>query len=201
MKGKLSLALLLSVMGAGLCAEPQPLLEESFQTALSKAWFWGLGTWEAKEGVLRGYESGPRRHGPVKMHRLPMRDAVVECEFRLVGKAKFAGIIFNGSQERGHIIHLVMSTDGLRIIAHPKKGESVDLLKQPHALTREEWHRVKMVFQGEKLSATVDGVTLQVQHACLAEQRESFGLGGDSGGPEGVKAGALEFRCLKILSL
>ncbi|MEQ9067540.1 MAG: hypothetical protein RLO18_12490, partial [Gimesia chilikensis] len=46
-----------------------PLLQETFQEPLSKDWFWGLGTWKAEQGILRGYESGPRRHGPVKMRR------------------------------------------------------------------------------------------------------------------------------------
>ena len=110
--------------------ESSTLLEESFTTELSKDWFWGLGTWTAKDGVLRGFESGERRHGPVKVRKLPLKNAVIECDFRLVGKATFAGIIFNGSQERGHIVHFVMSKDTLRILAHPKKGENMELLKQ-----------------------------------------------------------------------
>ena len=69
-------------------------LEEKFDGELSKDWFWGLGTWTAKDGVLRGFQSGPRRHGPVKMRRLPLRDGSVECEFRLEGKVAFAGVIF-----------------------------------------------------------------------------------------------------------
>lgn len=179
-------------------AEPRTLLEESFSTELSKDWFWGLGTWKAENGVLRGFESGPRRHGPVTMRRLPFIDAVIECEFRLTGKAAFAGIIFNGSQERGHIAHLVMGKDQLRVLTHPKKGESQELLKLPAKLATDEWHRVRLEFHGETLSATVDGQALSAMHPCLAEEKQTFGLGGDSGGPEGEKAGALEFRTLRI---
>jgi hypothetical protein len=197
-RARFTAALLTLLAAVTSAADPQPVLEENFLQPLSKKWYWGLGTWEAKDGILRGYESGPRRHGPVKVCRMPMKDVVLEVEFRLVGKAKFAGVIFNGAQERGHILHLVMSTEGLRVIAHPKKGESLDLLKQPHALNTEEWHRVKMRFQGNHLTAVVDGTTLQVEHPCIAEQKESFGLGGESGGPEGLKAGALEFRQLKV---
>ena len=78
-------------------AEPTVVLEEKFDQPLSAEWHWGLGTWTAKDGVLRGFESGERRHGPLKVHKLTMTDAVVECEFRLIGKASFAGIIFNGA--------------------------------------------------------------------------------------------------------
>lgn len=189
-------ALVLAV--SSLSAEPVILLEEKFDRDLSKDWFWGLGTWTAKDGVLRGFESGPRRHGPVKMRKLPLKDAVIECEFRLEGKATFAGIIFNGSQERGHIVHLVMGRDGLRILAHPKKGETTELLKQPNTLAAAEWHRVKIEFKGPTMNATVDGRTITTSNPCIAEEKLTFGLGGDSGGPEGEKAGALEFRKLKI---
>ncbi len=179
-------------------AEPQTLLEETFTADLSKDWFWGLGTWTAKDGVLRGFESGPRRHGPIKMRKLPLKDVIIECDFRLEGKATFAGIIFNGSQERGHIVHLVMGTDTLRILAHPKKGENTELLKQPNILAVGDWHHVKIEFKGEIITAMIDGKTFTASHPCIAEEKQTFGLGGDSGGPEGEKAGALEFRSLKI---
>ncbi len=193
---------LLSFLGSDIqSAEPQTLLEETFTSELSKDWYWGLGTWTAKDGVLRGFESGPRRHGPVKVRKFPLKDAVVECDFRLEGKATFAGIIFNGSQERGHIVHLVMSKETLRIISHPKMGEHVDLLKQPNILTVGDWHHVKIEFKGETITATIDGKTITASHPCIAEEKQTFGLGGESGGPEGEKAGALEFRGLKVRSL
>ena len=186
------------MIGSVLATEPKVLLEESFTSDLSKDWFWGLGTWKAENGVLRGFESGPRRHGPVKMRKLPLQDATVECEFRLEAKATFAGIIFNGSQERGHLVHLVMSKDQLRILAHPKKGETKELIKVPAKLALGEWHRVKLVFKGPTMTATIDGQTLSAENPCIAEEKLTFGLGGDSGGPEGEKAGALEFRGLVV---
>jgi hypothetical protein len=132
------------------------------------------------------------------MRKLPLKDATVECEFRLEGRATFAGIIFNGSQERGHLVHLVMGKDQLRILAHPKKGETKELLKTPAKLAVGDWHRVKLVFKGPTMTATIDDQTISAENACIAEEKLTFGLGGDSGGPEGEKAGALEFRSLKI---
>jgi hypothetical protein len=181
-------------------AEPKVILEEKFDAELSKDWFWGLGTWGAKDGVLRGFESGARRHGPVKMHKLPLKDGTIECDFRLIGKAGFAGIIFNGSQERGHICHLVMTTKELRILAHPKKGQNVELAKVLATLLPETWHHVRIVFSGDKLEATVDDQVIRGSAPCIAEEKLTFGLGGDSGGPTGEKAGALEFRRLRITS-
>jgi hypothetical protein len=182
-------------------ASAEVLIKEAFDTELSKDWFWGLGTWTAKDGVLRGYESGPRRHGPVKMRKLLLTDGIVECEFRLEGRATFAGIIFNGSHERGHIVHVVMGRDTLRILAHPKPGENQELLKQPNPLAVGQWHRVKIEFHGPRIIAMVDGQTFTATHDCIREQKLSFGLGGDSGGPAGEQAGALEFRKLEISTL
>lgn len=192
------LLVLLLASGAAYAAEPKVILDEKFEGPLSKEWFWGLGTWGAADGVLRGFESGPRRHGPVKVRRLPLKDGVLECEFRLIGKASFAGVIFNGSQERGHICHLVMTTKELRILAHPKKGETKELAKAPAGLPAEAWRRVRITFKGGKLEAEVDGNSVRAEHPCLAEEKLTFGLGGESGGSEGEKAGALEFRRLRV---
>lgn len=193
------LALLLTALSTH-ATEPKVILEEKFDQELSKDWFWGLGTWRAKDGVLRGFESGTRRHGPVKVHRLPLKDGVVECDFRLIGKASFAGIIFNGSQERGHLCHLVMTTKELRILAHPKKGENQELAKAPALLPTETWHHVRIVFNGDKLEATVDDHVIRAAAPCIAEEKLTFGLGGESGGPTGEQAGALEFRRLRVTS-
>ena len=193
-----SLFFLFLLLSPVFAEEPKILLKEAFNDELSKDWFWGLGTWKAENGVLRGFESGPRRHGPVKVRKLPLKDAVMECEFRLNGKATFAGIIFNGSQERGHIVHLIMSKDQLRVMSHPKKGESKELLKVPAKLAIGEWHRVRLEFRGAVLAASIDGQNITAEHACIAEEKQTFGLGGDSGGPEGEKAGTLEFRNLII---
>lgn len=206
---KYSRSILTTLLLASLAALPAAgnttlistvLLEEKFDAPLSKDWFWGLGTWAAKGGVLRGFESGPRRHGPVKMRKFPQQGTMLECDFRFTGKASFAGIIFNGAQERGHIVHLVMGRDQLRILAHPKMGASVELLKISHPLEVDVWHRVQIEFKGPVLIATVNGKGFRGEAPAIAEEKLTFGLDGDSGGPEGEKAGVLEFRKLKISS-
>ena len=191
--------LALSVPAVTLTAGAETLLEEKFDGPLGPEWFWGLGTWTAQDGVLHGFESGKRRHCPVKMRKLLIKDAVLECDFRLMGKATFAGIIFNGSQDRGHIVHLVMGKDQIRVLAHPKKGENVELFKTSVKFTVGDWHHVKLTFSGDTLVALVDHHKVIAKHACIEEEKQTFGLGGDSGGPEGEKAGALEFRALKIV--
>ena len=64
-------AMILLISHPAGAIEGKVILEETFSSELSKEWFWGLGTWTARDGILRGFESGERRHGPVKMRKLP----------------------------------------------------------------------------------------------------------------------------------
>jgi sugar phosphate isomerase/epimerase len=179
-------------------AEPSVVLEEMFSQPLSADWYWGLGTWTAKGGVLRAFESGERRHGPVKQRHFAFTEADVRFDFRLEGKASFASFPINGTRERGHILNFVMGRDGFRIIAHPKKDESVDLVREKITLADRDWHPVHIVLKGETITVEFNGRTWTATHPVAAELKANVGFGGDSGGPEGEKAGALEFRHLKI---
>jgi len=191
-----------------LAALPAPrdkadvVLEESFETELSDDWFWGLGTWTAKDGVLRGFESGPRRHGPVKLRRLAFTGANISYEFRLEGQAPYSSFPINGARERGHILNVVMERSEFRIIAHIRRGESVDLVREKITLDPErEWHPVRILLRDETITVDFNGRTWTAAHPAVAEPKENFGFGGDSGGPGGETAGALEFRKLRIRSV
>lgn len=197
----LSLLLAASALAADSPASPTSL-RETFEAPLSADWNWELGTWTAKDGVLRGFESGLRRHGPVKMRKFAFQNGTVEYEFRLEGKATFSGIIFNGSQERGHLVHLVIACDLTRLIAHPpNKGEAVTLLSEANPITLDAWHSGKVEISGPKVTATIDGKAFSAESPVIAEEKLAFGLGGESGGPEGEKAGALEFRKLQMTKI
>lgn len=194
---------LLLIGGAALAlsAEPAVLLEETFEQPLSADWHWGLGTWVAKNGVLRAFESGERRHGPVRQRRLAFTEADVRFEFRLEGKASFASFPIDGTRERSHILNFVMGRDVFRIIAHPSKGENVDLVREKITLADGDWHSVHIVLKGETLTVDFNGRTWTAKHPVVAEPKANVGLGGESGGPDGEKAGALEFRRLKITAI
>jgi hypothetical protein len=179
-------------------AEPSVVLEETFELPLSADWHWGLGTWTVKDGVLRAFESGERRHGPVKQRRFAFTEADVRFEFRLEGKASFASFPIDGTRERGHILNFVMGREVFRIIAHPKKGGNVDLLREKITLADSEWHPVHIVLKGETITVEFNGRTWTAKHPVVAEPKANIGFGGESGGPAGDKAGALEFRQLKI---
>jgi len=173
---------------AALHAADQPLYQNDFTQALGKEWFWGLGTWESKDGVLRGFESGPRRHGPVEMLKLEARDLEVSFFFRTVGKAPWASIIFN--QEGSHLCNVLFNTskNQVRVLVHPRdaaKGVTIELLAETRPIAPVAWHSANVKIAGTKLTITLDGQPLTAEHAALNVVKTSFGLCGDSGGPEG----------------
>lgn len=194
----LILAAFCVLSGSVHASDAKLLLEESFTAELSDDWFWGLGTWTAKEGILRGFESGPRRHGPVKLRRLTFTRADICFDFRLESKASFASFPINGTRERGHILNVVMGRNEFRIIAHIRKGKSVDLVREKITLADREWHPVRIILKGETITVAFNGKTWTASHPAVAEPKDNFGFGGDSGGPDGEKAGAIEFRNLRI---
>ncbi len=184
-----------------LHAAEKPLYHNDFTQPLGKEWFWGLGTWTAKDGVLRGFESGPRRHGPVKMLKLEARDLEVSFSFRTVGRATWASIIFN--QEGGHLCNALFNTskNQVRVLVHPRgggKAEPLELLAESRPIAPVVWHSAIVKLAGTKLTVTLDGHTLAAEHTALNVMKTNLGLGGDSGGSEGEKAGALEFKELRV---
>jgi len=202
-----SLRHLLSVLAVFLCtlsvanAADRPLYQNDFAQPLGKEWFWGLGTWTAKDGVLRGFESGPRRHGPVKMLKLEARDLEVSFSFRTVGKATWASIIFN--QEGGHLCNVLFSTskNQVRVLVHPRSAEKakpIELLAETRPIAPAAWHNATVKFASTKLTVMLDSHALTAEHPALNVVKTNFGLGGDSGGPEGEKAGVLEFKELRV---
>jgi hypothetical protein len=87
--------------------------------------------------------------------------------------------------------------DQFRILAHVKKGESFDLVREKITLANRDWHPVHIVLKGETITVIFNGRTWAAKHPAVAEPKDNIGFGG---GPDGEKAGALEFRNLVITS-
>ncbi len=204
------LACLLALLGlTGLSATaaepvtfvaPGATLASTFEGFLPEQCAWSLGTWKLQDGVLRGFESGPRRHGPVTVQKLDYRQADIRFEFRLVGKAAYVILPMDGSRERGHLLNVVLGRKSFRIIAHPAKGQSLDLVRETIEPPQREWQPVRVVLRDQTVTVDYAGRTWTATHAAVAEAKAGLGLGGDSGGPEGEKAGAIEFRHLRVLT-
>jgi hypothetical protein len=192
--------LTVATLALGCGEQPTEAWSDSF-AELSTEWKWNLGTWTAKNGVLRGFQSGKRDHGPSINRRIDLKNFRVAWEFRMVGKAHFSGIGFNRNP-KGHLLHLVTGRNGVTLIAHPGgDAEKFDAIRDPQPLSIGDWHRAVLEIRGEKFSLELDGRNFAVEHPCIGEVKTTLILGGDSGGPEGEAAGALEYRNLSLTPL
>jgi hypothetical protein len=205
MKPCLIISLLAVVSIVARAADALPvtsLYHADFTKAPGTEWHWGLGTWSTKDGVLRGFESGPRRHGPVKMQKLAFSDATFTFDVRLLGRAHWASVVFN--DDGGHLFIVTLARSSQTLVVNKpadKKdpaSKPVKIAEAPLKLTPNDWHHVSITLKAEQISVKVNDVSLTGQHAVIGKPKTQFGLSGDSGGPEGEKAGALEFRNLDI---
>lgn len=179
---------------------------EDFQTPLSEDWFWGLGTWKAENGVLTGYESGKRRHGPVKIRSLIFDDASFEYDFKLNGKASFSSLTLNGEIDgrKNHLLNVLFNVknQSIRVILHTAPGGfKFNLIDQPIQIKKNQWNHAKVCIKQNSLEINLDGQSISAQHEAIRYRKFNFGLGGDSGGPKGAEAGTLEFKNLHIKNL
>jgi hypothetical protein len=181
-------------------ATPGATLKSTFEGLLPQHCAWSLGTWKLQDGVLRGFESGPRRHGPVTVQKLDYREADIRFEFRLVGKAAYVILPMDGTRERGHILNVVLGRKSFRIIAHPAKRQSLDLVRETIEPPQGQWQPVRVVLRDQTITVDYAGRTWTAKHPAVAEIKAGLGLGGDSGGPEGERAGAIEFRHLQVVT-
>lgn len=178
----------------------KPTAEDALAAFLPPKGYWSLGAWKLQDGVLRGFESGPRRHGPVTVQKLDYRQADIRFEFRLVGKAAYVILPMDGNRERGHILNIVLGRKSFRIIAHPAKGQSLDLVRETIEPPQGEWQPVRVVLRDQTITVDYAGRSWTAKHSAVAEIKAGLGLGGDSGGPEGERAGAIEFRHLQVVT-
>ena len=155
-------------------AAEQPDVVEDFQQVLSKNWGFTLGTWTAADGVLTAFESGPRRHGPVKMRNLVFQSAKFDYEFRLNGDARYSAIKGTG-QINGHkSAHFVvfMSTKDCQYKQRFTRGKTIkiivfeptpsglakiDLLDAPLDLENDKWHRASIEVIDNRILVDVNG--------------------------------------------
>jgi len=189
---------------------------EDFQKPLSRHWGFTLGTWTPKDGILTAFESGERRHGPVKMReKMNYIDAKFEYEFKLNGKAQYSAIKgmgdVNGKLASHFVIfmstndcqykNLITKAQTIKIItfqATEDGREKIDLLNASLKLENGKWNKATIEILDGVLYVEVNGQKFQVEHENFKNTRDRFGIGGESGGPEGKSAGTLQWRNLKV---
>jgi hypothetical protein len=174
------------------------LLDEKFTEPLSPEWSWGMGTWISQKGVLRCYESGERRHGPMKNRMLNFQNATIDVDFKLERKANGICINFDGCKGRSRLLMVCAATDSVKLVVFPNKGQLEYAYADALFLDKDTWHHLSIKVNGKEVTARLEGKQFSATADCINEEKCALGLEADTGGPEGESAGAVEFRKLVV---
>lgn len=181
-------------------SEPETLLTErgkllwsdDLAAAPSKDWKVAKGKWEAADGAVRGSELKSDMHGAVMRRMLPLRDAVIQFDFRLDG-AKTSSLSLNDA--KGHCCRVILRPDGFTVQkdSHDKnvadKAAALEVVKAD--FKPGEWHTLVVELSGSELLASVDGRLVGFGgHPSLDVEKTNFGFT--------VAGGSVSFRRLKV---
>lgn len=147
-----------------LNAKPLPLLAvPSFAEPLDASFSTAKGQWTPADGVLAVLDLPEQKHIPVLHHKIGLSAAIIEVEFFLDGPGSF----LIGCDSDQHIGRVVINAQGLSI-AEDSVKPSHTLAKLPMVVKPNEWHKLRVEWQGDQMAANLDGQELRAQHAFLA---------------------------------
>ena len=157
-----------------------------------------FGAWAAlKDGGVQAANIPEQGHGPVLTYLGPVKDVIIECEFRLPAKEgpdRHFRIFLDHPDYRGHNIaawaNLATKFQplGLTLLHNPKTAdkkvmEEVRFGPEAIELTPDVWHRMRLEVVGRNVRVTVGEVVVSGSHPRMATTRNKIGLNpGKAGG-------------------
>lgn len=160
-------------------------VDESWQRRIS------FGDWSVQEdGSIVAVNVPEHGHGPVITFIKPVRDIIIECEFKLPkeeGPNRHFRIFLDHADYRGHNIQTTANVSstfrpvGLSL-QHLKKSKGGETLKdiefglEDLALKGDTWYKMRLEVFGDKVRTTVNGITIEGQHSALNVEKSKIGL-------------------------
>jgi len=136
----------------------------SFEEPLDSSFSIAKGSWVPSNGILTAAELPENKHVAVLHHDVGLRSAAIELEFRLDGSPAF---LVGCDGKKGHIGRVIVKPTGVDIAEDSAKPSHViATLKMPVAAN--EWHKLRVDWKNDEMSATLDGQTVHGQHEYLA---------------------------------
>ncbi|MDI1312426.1 hypothetical protein [Prosthecobacter sp.] len=162
----------LSLVSAALSGEAKPLLHDhvlpvvatpDFKAPLDASFSIAKGKWTPQDGVLSVLDLPEQKHIPVLHHKVGLASATIEVEFLIEGPGSF----LVGCDSDKHVGRVVVGAAGLSI-AEDSVKPSHTIAKLPMTVKPNEWHKLRVEWQGDQMAANLDGQELRAQHAFLA---------------------------------
>ena len=158
----------------------EPILDDNFERSDLGDWKSLIPTFVIEGGELKGWQTRDD-HGAVGRIYKPMKDAVVEFRFKLVGSTGFNAVFddqkFKGSHA-GHICRVafaptqirlgddkegVMRNDIYEMRKDPARKKEADKLLEGRGsatstkLEQQKWYQVVIELKGDSMRVTMDG--------------------------------------------
>ena len=133
-------------------------LEAPFSTA--------KGKWTPQDGVMSVTDIPAEKHIPVLWHKVGLKSAVIEVEFRFDGPGSF----LVGCDSDKHVGRVVINAAGLSI-AEDSVKPSHTIAKLPIQVKQGEWHKLLVEWKGDEMAARLDGKELRAKHDYLASPK------------------------------
>jgi hypothetical protein len=167
-----------SASGTAMTVRGKLLLQDPLNQPLSRDWAINKGTWELVDGAIRGSELAADKHAAVAVHRVAMRNVVIQYALKLDG-ARGTALIFNDA--KGHICRVQITPQLLTVRKDdhdrdgPDKGAILQTLKTP--IAPGSWHTVLIEIQGSEMLARIDGTAVAYgSHDGIDQDKSLFGL-------------------------
>ena len=145
-------------------AELPLIVAPSFTEPLDSTFSIAKGSWVPADGILTAAELPENKHVAVLHHNVGLRSAVIDLEFRLEGSPAF---LVGCDGKKGHVGRVVVKPTGVDIAEDSvKPSHVIATLKMPVA--PHDWHKLRVEWKNDEMSATLDGQTVHAQHEYLA---------------------------------
>ena len=172
MKKILPFAALFALVVSALAEDDKPLLHDhampliaapDFKGPLDASFSIAKGKWTPEGGVLSVLDLPEQKHIPVLHHKMGLASATIEVEFLIEGPGSF----LVGCDSDKHVGRVVVVGGGLSI-AEDSAKPSHTIAKLSMTVKPNEWHKLRVEWQGDQMAANLDGQELKAQHAYLA---------------------------------
>ena len=136
-----------------------PTFEEPLDASFSIA----KGSWTPAGGILTASENPDDKHVAVLHHKVGLKSAVIDLEFRLSGSPSF----LVGCDGKGHVGRVVVKSAGVDIAEDSAKTSHVIAsIKTPVA--PEQWHHLRVEWRADEMIATLDDQSVSAKNAYFA---------------------------------
>jgi hypothetical protein len=158
-------------------AEPKTVLvqrgpvlkEEDFSVADrikdKKAWFIYKGDFSVQDGALRVVERAEDGHHPAMSTKVPMKDAILQCRFR-VDQGKWLGLSLDDGKKKEHIFRAMINANGLSLKQMSGMGKTtkgVNIAEQKFKFDPAKWYTLVVELKGAEVVATIPEANISIR--------------------------------------